>query len=44
MVKPENVIEMEDVTTSEIESLSPTRVKEETSIATQGEVGKISGN
>jgi hypothetical protein len=42
MVEPENIIELEDVTTSETESLSPTRVEEETSTMTQGEVGKSS--
>jgi hypothetical protein len=42
MAEPKNVVELEDVTTSEIESLSPTRVEEETSTKTQGEVGKSS--
>jgi hypothetical protein len=42
MVEPENVIELEDVTTSETESLIPMRVEEETSTTTQGEVGQSS--
>jgi hypothetical protein len=39
MVEPHNVIELEDVTNSETESLSPTRVEEETSKVAPGEVG-----
>jgi hypothetical protein len=42
--EPENVVELEDVTTSETESLSPTRVEEETSIVAQGEMGQSSTN
>jgi hypothetical protein len=43
MVHPENIVELEDVTTSETESLSPTRVEDETFTTTQGEVGQSSG-
>jgi hypothetical protein len=39
LVEPENFVEMEDVTTSEIDSLSPMRLDEETSMVSQGEMG-----
>jgi hypothetical protein len=42
MVEPENIIELEYVTTLETKSLIPKRVEEETSTVTQGEVGKSS--
>jgi hypothetical protein len=41
---PKNVVELEDVTTSDIESINPTQVEEETSITTQGEVGQSADN
>ena len=41
---PKNVVEFEDVTTSDIESINPTQVEEETSITTQGEVGQSADN
>jgi predicted HTH transcriptional regulator len=40
MREPENIVELEDVTTSETESIILTWVEEETSTTTQGEVGK----
>jgi hypothetical protein len=43
MVEPENVVEIEDVTTSKTDSLNPMRVEEETSTMVQGEVGKSFG-
>jgi hypothetical protein len=43
MREPENVVELEDVTTSETESINLTWVEEETSTMTQGEVGQSSG-
>jgi hypothetical protein len=43
MVEPENIVELEYVTTFKTESLNPTRVEEETSTTTQGEVGKSLG-
>ena len=36
LVEPENVVELEDVTTLETKSLNLTRVEEETSIVMQG--------
>jgi hypothetical protein len=42
MRDPENVVELEYVTTSETDSLIPMRFEEETSIVTQGEVGQSS--
>jgi hypothetical protein len=44
MVDPNNVVELEDVTTLAIESLILRRVEEETLTATQGEMGQISAN
>jgi hypothetical protein len=44
MTEPENVVELEDVTTSKTEFLIPIRVKEETSTTTQGEMSQISMN
>jgi len=43
-VEPKNVIELEDVTNLEIDSLIPMRVEEETLTIAQGEVGKSSEN
>jgi len=36
---PKNAIELEDVTTLDIDLINLTQVEEETSITTQGEVG-----
>jgi hypothetical protein len=43
MTEPENVVDIEDVTTSYTDSISPTWVEEETSTACQGKVGKSFG-
>jgi hypothetical protein len=43
MPQPENVVELEDVTTSDTKSISPTWVEEETSTTQQGEIGQSSG-
>jgi hypothetical protein len=43
MRQPENVVELEDVTTSDTESINLTWVEEETSTMPQGEVGQSSG-
>jgi hypothetical protein len=39
MREPENVIDLEDVTTSKTNSIRLTQVEEETLTTTQGEVG-----
>jgi hypothetical protein len=44
MEEPENFVELEDVTTSETESISPTRVEEELSTMEQVQVGPSAEN
>jgi hypothetical protein len=43
MPQPKNVVELEDVTTSDTQSISLTWVEEETSTTQQGEIGQSSG-
>jgi hypothetical protein len=43
MQQPENVVKLEDVTTLDPESISPTWVEEETSTTHQGEIGQSFG-
>jgi hypothetical protein len=43
MRHPKNIINLEDVTTSDIESINPTQVEEKTSTTKQGEIGKSYG-
>jgi hypothetical protein len=43
MQQPENVVELEDVTTSDPESISPMQVEEEIPTMQQGEIGQSSG-
>jgi hypothetical protein len=43
MQQPENIVELEDVTTSDPESISPMQVEEELPTTQQGEIGQSSG-
>jgi hypothetical protein len=44
MTKTEEIVDLEDVTTSMTESINPTKVEEETSTTTQVEMGQSSEN